>query len=430
MKLKILAFIPFVILFSLLTGSDYTSNSTQSVPAMAQTGPDTDVADGHAASGGGDRQPDNVQLPDTIQPPPVTAQPSDIAQVPDNTQQPCVVQQSVDGGISPVSSDLSFLAVGDIMLGRNVGKKLEKAAGGYDYAFGGVSDILKKGDIVFANLEDPITSSAHGLDSKKKIVLKAKPEAVEALKSGGFNLLSIANNHMLDYYDTGLFDTMTLLGKNGIAFAGGGKDLDEARKPVILEKKGLKIGLLCYTDMAQIRYAGNPSISFAADSDKAGLAPRELESIKEDIAKLRGSVDILAVSLHWGVEDTFTPTPEQVDFARKLVDAGADLILGHHPHRFQGIEIYKGKPIIYSMGNFMFDQNDSEGMESFILDMEYAGNRLESFTATPVRIMDKSHVEVQKGADAQNILTREVGLCEKLGTDAETENDTLVFNLK
>lgn len=321
---------------------------------------------------------------------------------------------------------LNFTAVGDIMLGRTVGKRLEKA-GSYKYAFSDVESILKQGDIVFANLESPLTVSTHGLSKDKKIVLKGSPDAMEAIISGGFNLLCLSNNHMLDYYDTGLFDTVSLLDKNGISHSGAGKDIEEAGKPGLIEKNGYKIGLLSYTDMANYIYEGEPRISFAAGIKKAGVIPRDYEVIRQAIAKLRGSVDLLAVSLHWGIEESFTVTAEQVDFARKLLDDGADMILGHHPHQFQGIEIYKGKPILYSMGNFMFDQNDPENMETFIIEMNYEGKNLKSLVARPVRIVDKSRAELQTGSPAQSILTREAGLCEKLGSIPEIDGDTLVF---
>ncbi len=323
--------------------------------------------------------------------------------------------------------ELRFMAVGDIMLGRGVGMRLQKA-GSYEKAFELVTPLLKQGDVVFANLESPLTSSTHSLDSKRKIVLKGKPEAVSALTSAGFNLISLSNNHMLDYYEKGLFDTMSILEENAIAHAGGGRNISEAREPAIMEKNGLRIGLLAYTDMAELVFAGNPYLSFAAGEKKSGVVPRKYETVREDILKLRSQVDLIAVSLHWGIEDSFKVTPEQVEFAHKLIDDGADMILGHHPHQFQGMELYKGKPILYSMGNFLFDQNDPENMESFIIDMKYSGTALTSLTAIPVRILEKSYVEVQTGEKARNILDRQAELCRKLGADPVLENDIIVLN--
>jgi poly-gamma-glutamate capsule biosynthesis protein CapA/YwtB (metallophosphatase superfamily) len=322
--------------------------------------------------------------------------------------------------------ELRFIAVGDIMFGRGVGYWIEKKRS-YETAFDKVKHCLSVGDVVFCNLESPLTSSTKSLDPGRKIVLKGKPEAITALTSAGFNLASLSNNHILDYYDTGLFDTMELLDQNGIVHAGGGRNLEEARKLAVIEKNGLRIGLLAYTDMAEITFAGDPYISFAAGPEKSGVASRKYELIKEDIEKARDQVDLLAVSLHWGIEDSFRITPEQVEFAHNLIDDGADIILGHHPHQFQGIEIYKGKPILYSMGNFIFDQNESENMESFIVDMKYKGTELTALTAIPVRTLEKSYVDLQTGADAAAILKRQSSLSAELGTEPEIKDDILVY---
>lgn len=329
-----------------------------------------------------------------------------------------------------VPEKLDVVAVGDIMLGRRVGKLLTSSGKGYEYGFKQVEPVLKKGDVIFGNLESPATASEKSLSREHKIILKCSPQAITAVKAAGFNVLSIANNHMMDYYGKGMLDTIDVLNKNGIAFSGGGKNLEEARKPAIIEKNGLKYGVLSYTDMAEYMYVGNPNISYAAGNNKSGVAPRKLEMILEDIARVKPQVDILAVSLHWGVEESFTIPDSQVEFAHKLIDSGADVILGHHPHQFQGIEVYKGKPIIYSMGNFLFDQNDPENQESFIMNMQYSGTQLTSLTATPVRILEKQQVAVQSGKAAAAMLEREASLSGKLGSECRIQDDKLVFTIK
>ena len=330
------------------------------------------------------------------------------------------------GAEEPEEPELRFFAVGDIMLGRGVEYWI-KQNGGYEIAFGKVRHLFEQGDVVFGNLESPITSSSKGLYKTGKIVLKAEPESITALTSAGFNLLSLSNNHIMDYYEKGLFDTMESLDQNGIVHAGGGRNIEEARQMAVIEKNGIRIGLLAYTDMAELVFAGDPYLSFAAGPEKSGVVPRKYETIKEDIQKNRDQVDLLAVSLHWGIEESFRVTDEQVDFAHRLIDDGADIILGHHPHQFQGIELYKGKPILYSMGNILFDQNESENMESFIVDMRYKGTELVGLSAVPVRILKKSYVEIQTGSDASEILTRQVELSRKLGTEPVIENDVLIY---
>jgi poly-gamma-glutamate capsule biosynthesis protein CapA/YwtB (metallophosphatase superfamily) len=330
--------------------------------------------------------------------------------------------------IVPPTPELRFMAMGDIMLGRGVGARLRKA-GGYEKAFEKVSSYLNLGDIVFANLETPLTASNHGLDKERKIVLKAEPESVVALTSAGINLISLSNNHILDYYEKGLFDTMEILDQNGIKHAGAGKNIEEARKPAIIEKNGIKTALLAYTTFAELTYAGKPYQNFAAGPEKSGLVRDRYETIREDILKIRDQVDLVAISMHWGVEDSFKVTNEQKELAHKLIDDGADMILGHHPHQFQGIEVYKGKPIFYSMGNILFDQNDPENMEGFIIDMKYRGRELIEFTALPVRIIDKSFVEIQTGSNAAALLERQAKLCSELGTEPLTQDDKLIFKI-
>ena len=226
-----------------------------------------------------------------------------------NSTVTATVYNTIEPTATPVK-ELKIVAVGDILLGRGVGMRLKNGNKDYTYPFLEVRDILKKGDVIFCNLEESITASTHSLTGIKeggKYVLKNDVEAIEGLKYAGFNLMNLANNHILDYYEKGLFDTMEILDKNGIKYAGAGKNLEEARKPAIMEVKGMKVGMLAYTDMAEVVYKGNPNYKFAAGEDKPGVAPRPLkfdDSIKKDIEQVRDKVDILIVSLHWGVEES------------------------------------------------------------------------------------------------------------------------------
>lgn len=338
--------------------------------------------------------------------------------------------------IKPSTESLRIVAVGDILLGRGVQSRLKKANKDYIYPFLETADILKKGDVVFANLEEPITSRTHSLTDIKqggKYVLKNEVDSIKGLEYAGFNLFSLANNHILDYYEEGLYDTQELLKAYKMAFSGAGKNIEEAKKPAIIEKKGFKIGLLSYTDMAEVTYKGNPPLMFIAGENKAGVAKRPIkfdDSLKSEIEKLRKEVDILMVSLHWGYEESFEIWDSQVEFAHNLIDNGVDVILGHHAHQFQGIEIYKGKPVFYSLGNFIFDQNDPENQEAFIMNMEFKDNVLVSLEGIPVRTIDKIQVVPQKGENAKNILEREISLCKQLNTKCEIKEDKLVFDLR
>ncbi len=367
---------------------------------------------------------------------------SAITQPPDNA-----VGNSVYSPVTPEAKTLEssspkvenktfrITAVGDILLGRGVGSRLKSGQKDFKYPFVEVADILKKGDIVFGNLEEPITSSTHsllGISQGGKYVLKNDVEAIEGLNYAGFNLFNLANNHILDYYEQGLLDTMSILDEHGIAYSGAGRNIDEARKPAVVERKNTKVGMLAYTDMAEVTYKGNPPLMFIAGKDKFGVAKRPLEfdeALKRDIEAIRDEVDILIVSLHWGVEESFEVLPQQRKFAYDLLDNGVDIILGHHPHQFHGIEIYKGKPIFYSLGNFIFDQNDPENQEAFIIHMNYNNCKLTDIEAIPVRTVGKTQIVVQKGEEAKAILDREVKLCKELDTECIIEEDKLFFEL-
>ena len=326
---------------------------------------------------------------------------------------------------TPKQQALSIIAVGDILLGRGVEYHINRVQGDFTYPFRQVVDVLRQGDIVFANLEGPLTESTNSLDPNGKIVLKSPEKAAEGIKYAGINVLNLANNHIMDYYEQGLLDTINILDKHGIAYTGAGKNIEEARKPAIIEKNGLKIAVISYTDMAEYTFKGNPMLSFAADENKSGVAPRKYELIKEDIDAIREEVDILIVSLHWGVENSFNVTEEQIEFAHQLIDDGVDIILGHHPHRFQGVEIYNGKPIVYSLGNFIFDQNDPNNQESFIVSMKFKEKKLSFMQLIPVRTIDKNHVIIPKGDEAIEMLKRELELCGKLGSKCAIVNDTI-----
>lgn len=321
---------------------------------------------------------------------------------------------------------LSITAVGDISLGRGVGSRIVSLHGSdFTYCFGKVREYLNKADLTFGNLESPI--SDRGTPSTyKPINLRNSTKSFEAIKFAGFDILNLATNHMMDYGAQALFDTLDILKANGIAFAGAGENIEQARRPAIIEIKGRKIGMLAYTDMAYIRFSNSEDFP-AARSDKPGVAPREEKIIKEDVEKLRDNVDILIVSFHWGIEESFAIANEQRQLAHELLDLGADMIIGHHPHQFQGIEIYKGKPIMYSLGNFLFDQNDPENQETFIVNMEYEGTTLKRLYAIPMRTIDKTQVVPQYGEAALPMLERQAYLSSELDTECEIVGDVLYY---
>jgi poly-gamma-glutamate synthesis protein (capsule biosynthesis protein) len=209
--------------------------------------------------------------------------------------------------------------------------------------------ILNQADYRIGNLEVPVATS--GKPHVSKIVsFRADPRVVSALH-GRFDAVSLANNHSGDYGHDAFVETMRHLANAGIAYFGGGHNLAEAHRPLWIEKNGLKIAVLGYNEF-------KPR-AFEAGANWPGVAWSEDDLVIAGIraAKAAGA-DLVIPFMHWGWEKETQPTERQKVFARKMIDEGAALVVGSHPHVTQGAEIYKGKPIVYSLGNFVFDGFD------------------------------------------------------------------------
>ncbi len=204
----------------------------------------------------------------------------------------------------------------------------------------------KKYDIFICNLEAPIASDERRFN--RRAILKTENSILESLKLANINVLSLANNHINDFGSEGLLKTIYECKRGGFNIVGAGKNLDEAREPLVLEIKKRKIAIMSYADT--VAYVG----SIAATERSAGIAPLEIKFILEDIEKIRKSVDDIWILLHWGVEFIRYPTPYQMRIAEVLVRSGATMILGHHPHVLLGKQKIDETPVYYSLGNFIF----------------------------------------------------------------------------
>jgi poly-gamma-glutamate capsule biosynthesis protein CapA/YwtB (metallophosphatase superfamily) len=242
---------------------------------------------------------------------------------------------------------IDVLLTGDIMLGGNLDDLLCKE--GFDFPFKPLSSCYTVADIVFGNLEAPL--SCDGVPQKNKILLHQNSRAPVGLKDAGYDILSIANNHIMDYGEDALIKTIDILEEHGLGYVGAGADISQATKPVEFLRKGVKISFLAYASSTSDE--SNPLIS--AGEHNAGVALLDIRNIKEDINALRKEhADIIAVSLHWGLDRYHYPLPEQIGWAHEIIDAGANIIIGHHSHCLQAVEIYKKGIIAYSLGNFVF----------------------------------------------------------------------------
>lgn len=237
---------------------------------------------------------------------------------------------------------------GDVIFAGKVAELLQKQ--GYNYSYSALDGMFKKDDLTVVNLETPITTGGVGA-ADKQFVFKGAPEALDALKSAGVDAVNLANNHTLDQGEQGLLDTLNHLNSRGIPYVGAGKNSKEAYTAQYFERNGIKIALLGFTRVI-------PRSDWAAGAAKPGLASvyDNTEAIKT-IAAVKKKADIVVVVVHWGKERVEQYDSTQQTLGRSFIDAGADLVIGGHPHVLQGIEPYQGKWIAYSTGNFIFTRS-------------------------------------------------------------------------
>jgi poly-gamma-glutamate synthesis protein (capsule biosynthesis protein) len=235
---------------------------------------------------------------------------------------------------------------GDVMLDDGPGRTVQ--AGGDPLA--AFTAVLTEADFTIGNLECPIATGGKALDNKV-ITFRAHPRVLNVLK-GRFDAMAVSNNHAGDYGKGAFVETLKALEQTGIRPFGGGRNLATAHAPLWIEKKGLRIAVLGYNEY-------KPR-SFEAGPDWPGLAWSEDSQVVADIRAARAAgADIVIPFMHWGWEREPQPDERQRQLARTMIDAGADAVVGGHPHVTQGAEYYRGKPIIYSLGNFVFDGFES-----------------------------------------------------------------------
>jgi poly-gamma-glutamate capsule biosynthesis protein CapA/YwtB (metallophosphatase superfamily) len=254
--------------------------------------------------------------------------------------------------VSAPDSSATLLFAGDVTLSDAFADLVGQD---YDWAFAEMEE-YRQADIAMVNLENPLTRASKPLPDKQ-FNFKADPASIQVLTQGGVDIVTLANNHAMDYQASGLFETMETLDRAGIHYIGAGRDIAEARRPEIMEVKGQRIAFLGYYD----------ADFHAAGEGIPGTNPTHNDRIAEDIRAIRNQVDWIVVNYHWGEEKSSYPGDWQVKLAHFTIDQGADLVVGHHPHVLQGAEIYKGRPIAYSLGNFIFGGNSRSDYDTAVL---------------------------------------------------------------
>ena len=239
----------------------------------------------------------------------------------------------------------SVIVVGDIMLGGRAKKAV--AEFGPDYPFDGMLPLLRRAPIVLGNLEGPFAEKARM--QQRNFSYRVDVSLASSLSRAGINVVTLANNHLMDCGRSGVLETLDALSNANLFALGAGTNERTAHEPVILPSGGMRIGLLGY-------YWNRRT---AATADRPGSAMDPREALEADIRSLRKNVDRIVVTFHWGVPYEREPSLEDRAKARFAVDCGADAVVGHHPHVVQPFEIYRGCPIFYSVGNFAFGSGNS-----------------------------------------------------------------------
>ncbi len=300
---------------------------------------------------------------------------------------------------------IALAAVGDILLhGRYRGVA---AAGGARALLAPLKRMLKDCDLAVGNLETVLT--VEGTPRGDKLCLDGDPAWAAALGDSGLGVMTLANNHCLDFGPAGLADTRRCLESAGVAALGAGRDLEEAQRPWTTEIRGIRIGFIaaCHVSTRPGALAG---------IETPGVAPLETEALMAAIERLKSQVDHVVLLLHWGLEYSHYPTPEQVALAHSAIDRGASAILGHHSHSLQGIETYRGGVIAYSLANLTDAAVDWQGpkrhyrcdlqdvdRESVLLKLRIWKHRLELAETIPLWLDDAGAPTAASGERAEKI---------------------------
>lgn len=271
-----------------------------------------------------------------------------------------------------IQEKFQIACTGDIMF--DWGLKPVIAQKGVNYPFDNVRESLKSADYTFVDLETAITTRTKKVPYQL-FWIKSDPSSLKGLTDSGVDMVNISNNHILDYYEDGLLDTTAALRANNIAYVGAGKDEDEAYELKVADIKGNKVGFMSFCHFF-------PNTGWVAGKDKPGVTngydlDLVTSKIREERAKHK-NIDYMVVYFHWGVEKTNTPVEYQRQYTKKLVDEGlVDAIIASHPHWLQGFEVYKGVPIAYSLGNFLFpDYVTGHAAETGIYRMNFDNGKV------------------------------------------------------
>ncbi|TCL57453.1 poly-gamma-glutamate synthesis protein (capsule biosynthesis protein) [Hydrogenispora ethanolica] len=297
--------------------------------------------------------------------------------------------------LRPAATVHTLMAVGDL----NFATIADKLISNPSYPWVDTRELLRSATILVGNLEVPF-SDRGAVYVPKKWLLRADPRTVASLTAAGFDLVTLANNHIMDFGLPALEDTLFTLNRAGIAHTGAGMNEAAARKPAFCTAPdGTRFAFLAYSQTFPEE--------FWAQGDRPGTAHANRAILAADIRKAKAQADLVIVSFHWGKELETMPAPYQKEFARLCIDAGASLVLGHHPHVLQGFEVYRGGLIAYSLGNFLFSTYSRRTVDSVILAVDFDRSGPVAARLYPVNVNNYEvafQTRLRRGADAERVL--------------------------
>ncbi len=327
---------------------------------------------------------------------------------------------------SVMSEEVSVVIVGDMMFGAELAQIMDRE--GSLAPFAGVIDTLKNADITFGALEGVISERGEK-DQNKSVTYRSKPSTARGLSNAGFDIISLATPHIMDYGKEGFLDTLEFLSWYGIKYVGAGRNIKEAKQPIIIDAKGTKVAFLAYYRGFQFDQ------TFFAKEDQIGPAFPVFEDLEKDIANTKEQSDIVIVFMHWGARTNGNEvTGRQRLYAQKLIDSGADIVVGQKINILQGVEIYNGKPIFYSLGDFIYGTYAKKEPYGFILRLIISDKKFIRTEIIPISISDATtgsflpeHIKGEKVQNAINILNN---LSEEFGTNIQIIDEIGVLDIK
>lgn len=302
---------------------------------------------------------------------------------------------------------LTLTMVGDVMMGRYVEEVTEKH--GYEYLFRYMEPYFANSDYVSGNYEHTVLKEevTNYKEADTPIRLNSNASGVQAVKDAGFSVVSLANNHMMDYEEQGLLDTIDEFKSADMHYVGVGSNTAEAKNSIdYADVNGVRVATLGFTDVY-----GKDAVS---KNGKAGLLNSNPDLLFEMIGKARdakqGNADLIVVNMHWGQEYSTSTTARQKDLAKAIIDAGADIIIGHHPHVLQSFDVYKDGIIFYSLGNFIFDQGWTRTKDSAMVQYHLAEDGKATIDVVPLQIEEATPRPATSSIDKSRVyrqLTKE-----------------------